>query len=84
MDMAQVYAATAVAIDSEVSDLIKLVAVLKTMAADESGATMVEYAIMGGLTATLLVLAILGVSDMLTDVWAYVASMVLGEIPFAT
>lgn len=45
---------------------------------------MVEYAIMGGLAASLLVLALLGVSDLLADVWSYVAAILLGETPFAT
>ncbi len=65
-------------------DLTRLVTVMKTTVADESGATMVEYAILGGLTASLLVLAILGVSDLLADAWAYLAATLLGETPFAT
>lgn len=82
--MAQVCDPVAAATDSEVSDLMKLIAVLKTFGADESGATMVEYAIMGGLTASLLVLALLGVSDLLADAWAYLAGTLLGETPFVT
>ncbi len=65
-------------------DLTRLVTVVKASIADESGATMVEYAILGGLTASLLVLAVLGVSDLLTDAWAYLAATILGETPFAT
>ncbi len=45
---------------------------------------MVEYAILGGLSASLLVLAVLGVSDLLADAWAYLAATILGETPFAT
>jgi Flp pilus assembly pilin Flp len=82
--MAQVCSATAAAADSEVPDLMKLVAVIKTIVADESGATMVEYAILGGLTASLLVLAVLGVSDLLAESWTYLAGILLGETPFAT
>jgi len=62
----------------------KFVLVFRDFAADEAGATMVEYAIMGGLAASLLVLAILGVSDLLADAWSYVAAILLGETPFAT
>ena len=82
--MAQVYDAVTAATDREVSDLTKLIAVLKTFVADESGATKVEYAIMGGLSASLLVLAILGVSELLADAWTYLAGTLLGETPFAT
>ena len=57
---------------------------LRGFCADESGATMVEYAILGGLAASLLVLAALGVSDMLVGVWTYLADTLPGEIPFAT
>ena len=64
--------------------MAKLGTSLKALVADESGATMVEYAIMGGLTASLLVLAVLGVSDLLADVWTYLAGTLLGETPFAT
>ena len=64
--------------------MTKLVTFLKTAGADESGATMVEYAIMGGLMASLLVLAILGVADLLADGWSYLAGILLGETPFAT
>lgn len=64
--------------------MTKLITCLKTFGADESGATMVEYAILGGLTASLLVLAILGVSDMLAEAWAFLAATLLGETPFAT
>jgi len=45
---------------------------------------MVEYAIMGGLAVSLLILAVLGVSDLLADAWAYVTAILLGETPFAT
>jgi Flp pilus assembly pilin Flp len=62
----------------------KFVLFFRAYAADEAGATMVEYAIMGGLAASLLVLAVLGVSDLLADAWAYVAAILLGETPFAT
>jgi Flp pilus assembly pilin Flp len=64
--------------------LTKFITCLKTFGTDQSGATMVEYAIMGGLSASLLVLAILGVSDLLADAWTYLAGMLLGETPFAT
>jgi Flp pilus assembly pilin Flp len=57
---------------------------LKEFCADESGATMVEYAILGGLAASLLVLTILGVSDLLVGAWTYLADTLPGEIPFAT
>lgn len=45
---------------------------------------MVEYAIMGGLAASLLVLAVLGISDLLADAWSFLAATLLGETPFAT
>ena len=83
-NMARIGTATRVATDSEVLQPMKFIAVLKTMVADESGATMVEYAILGGLSASLLVLAFLGISDLLTDVWAFLADTLLGETPFAT
>lgn len=63
--------------------MTKFVSHLRAVVADESGATMVEYAIMAGLTASLLVLAILGVSDLLADAWNYLAAVILGETPFA-
>ncbi len=84
VDRVQVDPAVAAATEGEVSDLMKLIAVLKAFGADESGATMVEYAIMGGLTASLLVLAILGASELLADAWTYLAGTLLGETPFAT
>ena len=62
--------------------LTNFVSYLRAAIADESGATMVEYAIMAGLTASLLVLAILGVSDLLADAWDYLAAVLLGETPF--
>jgi len=62
----------------------KIVLAFRDFAADEAGATMVEYAIIGGLAASLMVLAILGVSDLLADAWSYVAAILLGETPFAT
>ena len=43
---------------------------------------MVEYAIIAGLTASLSVLAILGVSDLLAGGWAILAEILLGETPF--
>ena len=64
--------------------MTRFVTYMKEFRADESGATMVEYAILGGLAASLLVLAVLGVSDMLVGVWTYLADTLPGEIPFAT
>ena len=83
IDTGQARSAVKAVTDSEAKELTKLVTSLKAFVADESGATMVEYAIMGGLTASLLVLAILGVSDLLADAWTYLAATLLGETPFA-
>ena len=55
---------------------------LRDFADDDGGATMVEYAIIAGLTASLSVLAILGVSDLLAGGWAILAEILLGETPF--
>ena len=63
---------------------MKFIAVLKAMATDECGATTVEYAILGGLTASLLVLAFLGLSDLMAGVWAFLTDTLLSETPFAT
>lgn len=64
--------------------MTKLVTFLKSFGADESGATMVEYAIMVGLIAALLIVAILGVSDYLANAWNFLASQLSAEAPFAS
>lgn len=57
---------------------MRIISLIKTGVADESGATTVEYAILGGLAASLLVLAALGVSDLLGHAWSFLS----GEVPF--
>lgn len=62
--------------------MTKLVTFLKTFGADESGATMVEYAIMIGLIAALLIVAILMISGYLVNAWQYLESSLAGTTPF--
>ena len=62
----------------------KFIEFCRDFCADETGATMVEYAIMGGLAASLMVLAVLGISDLLADAWSFLAATLLGETPFST
>jgi pilus assembly protein Flp/PilA len=64
--------------------MTKLVTFLKTFGADESGATMVEYAIMVGLIAALLIAAILGVSDYLANAWEHLKTELTGVTPFSS
>ena len=63
--------------------MTKLVTFLKTFGADESGATMVEYAIMIGLIAALLIVAILTISGYLVNAWEFLESSLQGSTPFS-
>jgi len=64
--------------------MTKLVTFLKTFSADESGATMVEYAIMIGLIAALLIVALLLVSGYLVNAWTYLTDQLGTQTPFTT
>lgn len=62
--------------------MAKLVGYLKDFTADEVGATIVEYSILGGLAASLMILALLGVSDSLGAAWGYLTGALPAETPF--
>lgn len=61
----------------------KFTGFLQGFAADETGATMVEYSILGGLAASLMILALLGVSDGMGTAWSYLTGTLAAETPFA-
>lgn len=63
--------------------MTKFVTFLKTFHADESGATMVEYSIMIGLIAALLIVALLTVSGYLENAWTTLEGHLAGSAPFS-